>query len=125
MKAEIKSHMIIDDFFISPEEYVPNDRFTFNIGFTFDIGITGQDGSNIFNVNISNKCHQKEEIYFYKDISFRYGCIQMEYYDYEKIIKAIKKYIDNINVNNWDDIVNELRKVFKWEFENYSNIKVT
>ncbi len=124
MKAEIKSHMIIDDFFISPEKYEPIDRFTFHIGFTFEIGISGQDGSNVFNVNIS-KCHQKEEVYFYKDISFRYGCIQMKYYDYEKIMNAIKKYIDNINVNDWDDIVNELRKVFKWEFENYSNIKVT
>jgi hypothetical protein len=120
MKAEIKSHIIIDDFFISPELYVPDNKNVFDVGLSFDIGPKGADATEIFHVNISNKCYKKQVVFIDENIIFRKGCIELEYYDYSKIMKAINKYIHNINCNTWDEIETELIKVFFGEYENYN-----
>lgn len=122
MKVEIKSHIITDDFFISPELYVPENKMEFSIGFSFDIGPIGEDSAEIFIVRVSNKCIQKNIIYSDKDIHFKKGCIEIGCYDYEQIMNAIKKYVNNINYNSWDEIEAELTKIFLGEFENYQEI---
>jgi hypothetical protein len=55
MKAEIKSHMIVDDFLVLPKNYIPYNKMHFIVGFTFNIGPIGENKSEIFDVKISNK----------------------------------------------------------------------
>jgi len=111
--------MIIDDFLITPEFYIPDNKIEFSVGFSFNIGPKDTDASEIFNVRTSNKCLQKNIVYSDGDILFRKGCIELEYYDYNKIVNAIKKYIDNIDYDTWNEVETELTKVFLGEFENY------
>ena len=120
MKVKIKSHIITDDFFISPELYVPENKNEFAVGFSFDIGPTGTDAAEIFHVNISNKCYKKQVVFVDENILFRKGCIELEFYDYTKIMKAINKYIHNIDCNTWSEVETELIKVFFGEYENYN-----
>lgn len=119
MKAEIKSHIIIDNLFILPELYTPNNINEFNIKFSFSIGPKNENSEEIFTVKISNSCFQENIVYSDNDIFFKKGCIEINRYDYKRIMNAVEKYINNINLHHWNEIVNELRKVFLWEFENY------
>ena len=122
MIANIKSHMISDDFFTLPNEYVPQDRNNFSIGFSFDIGPENENTSNVFDIHISNECNQSNIIYSVDDVIFSKGCIQMNYYDYSKALEVINKYIKTINFHSWDEIAQELSKVFNWEFEDYYKV---
>ena len=119
MKAKIKSLMIIDDLFTLPHKYMPQNRNDFDIGFSLEIGPENKDGSNIFDIRISNDCAQSETILVIDNIVFKKGCIQMNHYDYYQALEAIRKYIDTIDFSSWEEIALELSKVFDWEFENY------
>ena len=121
MKAELKNIMVVNDFTILPEKYMPSDKNNFYVTLSLNIGPDNDDSSEIFDVFIKNN-YNDDEIYFtYNDIVFSKGTIYLEEYDYQKVINAIKAYINTCIGNSWIEIAEKLEKVFDWEFENYQD----
>lgn len=118
MKVEIKN--ITSPDILNFEYYNPEDKKSFSFLLELEIGELGKDGADLFTIEV---CTPKWliENYQTKDIIFGQNKIIVFEYDIKNIIDVIEKYLDSLYGDTWKDIVNQISKIAKWEFEGYES----
>lgn len=116
MKAEVKSITSpdIDDF----KNYFPENEISFAFLVQIVIGIKGQNGGDMFNIEVCTPTWLLENYNSYDIIFCRHKLIVFEY-SIEAILKRITEYCESFEGNEWDEIANKISTIALWEFEDY------
>ncbi|MGR6660939.1 Imm8 family immunity protein, partial [Avibacterium paragallinarum] len=81
---------------------------------TLSIGERLKDGADYFDVFIYNIDYVKE-----KKILLGHNSIIVDIDDIDELEKEIKLFVNSIYGYSWNEVLNKLRKYFKWEYEDY------
>lgn len=116
MNAEIKS-------FISPDiqdlfSYKPTNKESFSFLLELVIGIKGQEGGDLFSIEITTPKWLLEN-YNKGDVVFGRNRLIVFEYDINRFINEIETYINSAPGNTWTEIANQLSRIAQWEFEDY------
>lgn len=116
MKAELKSLHCADVYDLS--NFISHEHDNFFIYIEMLIGPKNEEASDIFGINI---CTPKWLLYNMKeeDIFFARHYLIVKEYDYARIYNYIKKYVDGLTGDTWDEIGLKLSRIGYWEFEDY------
>lgn len=108
------------EIFVDMDKYIPEYEDFFEIELTLIIGIRGQDGGDIFYLNV---CSPKwiSELYKEQDYLSKRGYLVIEKYDFFHIKEVINKRLHFIFGSNWIEIVNKINLFAIWEFDNYQD----
>ncbi len=111
-RAELKSILPITDTY-EWSELIVNDVYNGSGWFTLNIGIYGEEASDIFDVMVSTPRalgNVRRSIKSKK-------CFVVEKFDRQTIENTLSEYINSITGKDWLEIVNQLLKNMKWEYE--------
>lgn len=117
MKAEIKAIYSVD--IVEPlNEYRPKKADNFGFNLRLIISPKGEEGEESFDIMVCTpewlkENHKEDEIIF-----GRHHLIVFKY-DYQAIYKKLLEYVNNIDVNSWDEIGTQIGRIGHWEFEDY------
>jgi hypothetical protein len=116
MISEVKSLMSTEVYDL--ENYRPDDYQSFCFTVTVSVGIKGEDGADMFNVNVCTpkwllENYSKEEMLLGRHKLIVFYC------DMPMILRRIRKLFDNCVGDNWAEIALKLSRVGHWEFEDY------
>lgn len=121
MEAELKamhSPEVLDLKNFSPVE---RDNFMFLLQFL--IGPKGGNGYESFDVIVCTPRwlleNQKAE-----DVVLDFHHLVVFKYDYNKIHEKAKEFVSSFRGESWDEVTNQLRKFWRWEFEDYRSHKI-
>ena len=116
MNAELKRvhSPDIDDL----ENYRPKDPRKFAFLLQAMIGPEGKEGEESFDIEV---CTPKwlEETYGLEDVVIGRHHLIIREYNYERIIHAIKDYLQLCSGENWSEVAEKVGRLGKWEFEDY------
>ena len=117
MKAEIKSlySLQIEDSLIN---YWPDDVLNFGTWIRAHIGLQGEEGAEVFDIQVCTPEWLKTQCAIYGPIWGRYMLI-VEAYDYDAIKERIECYVIGSSGNDWAAIAAKLSRISAWEFEDY------
>lgn len=106
------------DIFVDMYEYVPEDEDFFEIELTLIIGVKGQDGGDIFYINV---CSPKwiSKLRENQDYLSKKGYIIIDKYDFSHIKRIIDNKLSDISGYSWTDIVHKINFFAIWEFDDY------
>ena len=116
MKAELKRLHSPDAYNL--EKFKPQDPTKFSILIQAMIGPEGKEGEESFDIEVCTP-RWLEDAFNEGDVII--GChyiIVMEY-NFQKIDRAIRDYIDMCTGKDWCEIAGKLSCLGKWEFEGY------
>ncbi|QYN48695.1 hypothetical protein GYM73_03455 [Apibacter sp. ESL0432] len=118
MKAVLNRIYRLDDFGEYLSDYFPLDKFNFNVPIRMIVGESMNKGEESFDLTICTPKwllqNMKEE-----DIFFARHYLIVKEYDYARIYNYIKKYVDGLTGDTWDEIGLKLSRIGYWEFEDY------
>ncbi len=119
MKAEIKDIHSPD--IPDLQSYWPEDDSNFCFYLELSIGPVSENGEEIFGITICTPNwlidnHQIEDTLF-----LRHHLLVFEY-NYERIMNAVKKRIQTLTANNWDELSEKISKIAYWEFDDYLEV---
>jgi len=118
MKAEIKYFHSPD--IVDLEKFMPKNPAEFCFLLQVMVGEKGQEGEESFDVIVCTpkwllKNNAKENIVY-----GLHHLIVFEY-NFSRISTALKQIVETPVFNNWDEVVERIGRIGKWEFEDYHN----
>lgn len=116
MQIELKNFTSPDIFDL--KRYIPDNKESFSFLLELAIGMKGKDGSDLFSIEVCTPKWMLENHQSYDIIFGRHKLIVFEY-DIVNIIDAIRRYLNTITYNSWEDVTNQISKIALWEFEEY------
>lgn len=116
MNAELKRvhSPDIDDL----ENYRPENLEKFSFLLEAMVGPEGKEGEESFDIEV---CTPKwlEETYGLEDVVIGRHHLIVREYNYERIMRAIKDYLQLCSGENWNEVAEKVARLGKWEFEDY------
>lgn len=108
------------EIFTELDKYYPEDEDFFELELTLVVGVKGQDGGDIFYLNV---CSPRWMSLLYKNQEKlpRQGYLVIEKYDIFNIKKAINEKLATISGSNWLEIAKKINLFAIWEFDNYKD----
>lgn len=117
MKAELKNlySLDIDE---SLKCFRPTDEYFFGLNVRLMVGENGIEGEESFDLIVCSPDWIKAQ---YENSGWVWGrhMLILLKYDYELMISQIKKYINSISGESWEDIALQVSRIALWEFEDY------
>ena len=100
------------------ENYQPEDPKKFGFLLQAMIGPEGQNGEESFDIEV---CTPKwlEETYNDDQVVIGLYHLIVRKYNYQKIVLAIKGFLLDCYGENWNEIVEKVSRLGKWEFDGY------
>jgi hypothetical protein len=117
MRAEIKSYYA-DESVGDPLTYQSRDADVFGYTLTFSIGPVGQEGADNFEVIVTTPKDLQTE-YAGKSPAFLRHCILVDNYNFSQILRLMTNYVNSLEAESWEKLVEKLSRVALWEFEDY------
>ena len=102
------------------EAYVPSEPGRFRLSVVVGIGEKGSGGSNMFYMHVCSLSWIDEEISKRSRLFSRSTLILMAY-NRQVIIDEIRRIVQTCQSNTWDGSVENLRRYFDWEYDNYTS----
>lgn len=100
-------------------DYYPDDPASFCFLLQAIVAPLGEEGEESFDIEV---CTPKwlSENYQENDIVIGQHLLIVFDYNYDRIFNKIKSYIENCNGDTWDKITQQIGRLGKWEFDDYS-----
>jgi Immunity protein 8 len=116
MEIEIKNFSSPD--ILDFKHFVPTDKESFSFLLELEIGIKGKSGADLFSVEV---CTPKWLVENYQSIDIVFGRhkIIVFKYDIDNVINTFSQYLNSLDDDSWESIVNQISKMAHWEFEDY------
>lgn len=116
MKAELKGFDSPDIYDL--EKYYPEIEDNFCFYLEISVGIKDEKGAEQFGITVCTpkwllEYKNKEEIFFGKNYLLVFE------YNYSKIYRKIKSYIDKLDGHSWEELAMKIGRISYWEFEDY------
>lgn len=118
MNAELKRIHSPDIYDL--ESYRPEDPNKFAFLLQAMIGPEGKEGEESFDIEVCTP-RWLEEIYKLEEIVVGRHHLIVREYNYERIIKTIKDYLQNCSGEGWNEVAEKVARLGKWEFEDYTD----
>lgn len=102
------------------EEFIPDISDEFGFLLRIMVGSDEFDGYESFDVTV---CTPKWLVEKYKpsDIIFGIHYIIMFSYNYNRLKEVLKKNIEDLEGNSWDELAQKIAKIGMWEFQDYKD----
>jgi hypothetical protein len=102
------------------ENYIAPDSANFGFLMQLLIGPENEEGFESFDIVVCtpqwlSETHASDDI-----IIGRHHLIVFEY-NYDRILKKINSYIEELNENTWPALAQKIARLGKWEFEDYTS----
>ncbi|OOF45780.1 hypothetical protein BKK52_12110 [Rodentibacter trehalosifermentans] len=94
-----------------PEYYIP---------LCLSIGKKGDIGADYFYVDVFNIQYAKKSRFLACSKCF---IVSDDIDDIDDIEKEIKYFVNSIHGKDWEDVLNQLRRYFDWEYENHKFVE--
>ena len=114
MKAEIKAYERTDNEDLS--SYEAEDKQVFGFTLLFSIGVKGQEGADYFEVDVASPRYLEHLIpqpFFLRHI------ILATDYNLPEAVTLVRKYVEALDGDSWEELAGKISRVARWEFEDY------
>ena len=114
MKAEIKDYSRTGNEDLS--SYEPEDKQVFMFTLLLSIGVKGQEGADFFEVDVVSPGYLEQ---LNRPPFFIRHTILAINYDVPTVVALITKYVDGLEEESWEKLVNKIGRMARWEYEDY------
>lgn len=104
------------------EHYQPEDPEKFGFLLQAMVGPEGEEGEESFDIEVCTPRWLSETYRTDAIIVGRHYLIVNEY-NYQRIVAAIKGFLQNCSGENWGAVAEKVSRLGKWEFEDYTEYK--
>lgn len=100
-------------------QFSPDDPERFSFLLQAIVGPLHKEGEESFDIEVCtpewlSENHEKNDIVFGRHLLIVFD------YNYERIVNKIKSYVEKCEGDTWDKIAEQIGRIGKWEFEDYS-----